>query len=329
MADPPHAPLLDPTTRFLATSPQYTVSAADLGHALRCEAFGRSDDVSQAAFSAALPVAPVLSAPPVLGPSGSPHAVGYRLVCEGASWQGLGHQTSASLSYAWLRDGQPIPGANSGSYVATTEDVGHEISCAVAAVDQASEYPWTGMPVSEPTETTSAPVTIVACHSNQAPYCVLPDSGAETNNVFDDFPVDVNTGEITGLLSVTGTREESNPDVVHLAGTLQLDVTAPETIEVEEGYFTDHCVIAWCELFPSVWRVQRYVLTPGHHELVIEDSVTAEEIAHSAIPGPAIWSAEVVIIPEHGPINNSVWLEFEPIGYLGLGMPSRNAKRPA
>jgi hypothetical protein len=71
--------------------------------------------------------APVNTALPVV--SGTP-LVGATLSCSSGSWTG---SPSPSFTYAWLRDGIPIAGAGSSTYVAQGADAGHSISCEVFA----------------------------------------------------------------------------------------------------------------------------------------------------------------------------------------------------
>ena len=262
---------------------KYTVSSADLGHALRCVVEGRGRNWALAVESSALPVAPLVTAPPVVSGTGYQRAfaVDEQLVCERGAWQGLGYLNPASFSYRWLRDGRPLSGASGAAYVPVAADVGHQISCVVEAVDYASERLWPGMPLSEPVEAVSAPVTIAQCYSDQAPYCVLPETGESTNDVFSDTLLKPGDREITdGLLTVTGVRNASAPDEVHLSITVQLDMNAPETIDVVETYCTEPIIMV-CD---TVQHSQSYALSAGHHELVIDDAANAAPvIAYAAV----------------------------------------------
>jgi hypothetical protein len=60
--------------------------------------------------------------------SGTP-AVGQTLSCTGAMFSGDG----LTLSYAWLRNGSPIPGATAASYKLVDADGGTKVSCQVTA----------------------------------------------------------------------------------------------------------------------------------------------------------------------------------------------------
>jgi hypothetical protein len=62
--------------------------------------------------------------------SGTP-AVGQRLSCH----SGVPSGTTAQLTYAWLRDLRPIPGASGSTYVVKFADTGHHLQCQVSATD--------------------------------------------------------------------------------------------------------------------------------------------------------------------------------------------------
>ncbi len=78
-------------------------------------------------------VAPTAVAPPLVTSAG-PLRVGATLTCSPGAYDGSGPFTR---SYAWLRDGLPIPGETSTTYVTTFDDAGHEIVCDETAVNAA------------------------------------------------------------------------------------------------------------------------------------------------------------------------------------------------
>lgn len=51
-----------------------------------------------------------------------PATIGARLVCSGTV-------EAPTIEYAWLRNGAPIPGATSASYVTTAADEGKAVQC--------------------------------------------------------------------------------------------------------------------------------------------------------------------------------------------------------
>jgi hypothetical protein len=62
--------------------------------------------------------------------TGTP-AAGQRLACHPGTPAGA----SAQLSYAWLRDVIPIPGATGSTYAVKNQDTGHHLQCQVTATD--------------------------------------------------------------------------------------------------------------------------------------------------------------------------------------------------
>ncbi|MDW5598404.1 hypothetical protein VSS74_28855, partial [Conexibacter stalactiti] len=58
--------------------------------------------------------------------------IGRALTCELGTWSG-----SPALAVAWLRNGQPIPGATTATYTPATADAGQQIACQVTATNAA------------------------------------------------------------------------------------------------------------------------------------------------------------------------------------------------
>jgi hypothetical protein len=118
-----------------ATSGEYTVAAADQGHAISCQVTALNEEGVVSASSAnvlGIPgVAPEdLEAPEV---SGSP-IVGSALTCARGVWKGA---PPPSFGYQWLRGGTIIPSAIAQTYVVASEDGGMSISCEVTATNSA------------------------------------------------------------------------------------------------------------------------------------------------------------------------------------------------
>jgi hypothetical protein len=78
------------------------------------------------------PGTPTSTEVPVIGGDPVP---GVELTCTEGSWTG----SPTSYAHAWLRDGDPIGGATTSSYVVSAEDVGAELSCVVTATNAAGE----------------------------------------------------------------------------------------------------------------------------------------------------------------------------------------------
>jgi Carboxypeptidase regulatory-like domain len=78
-------------------------------------------------------VAPANTGLPVV--SGTP-TVGDTLSCSSGSWTG---HPAPTFTYEWLRDGIPIPGATTSSYVAQSADEGRSVACEVFAKNAAGK----------------------------------------------------------------------------------------------------------------------------------------------------------------------------------------------
>lgn len=111
-----------------ATSASYTVVAADADHTLGVKATGTAEGymatekTSEATAKVARLVFAGAPAPVVTGGT----TVGDTLTAAVGAWSPV-----ASMSWQWLRDGQPIAGATSASYTLTAADQGHTISVRV------------------------------------------------------------------------------------------------------------------------------------------------------------------------------------------------------
>lgn len=86
--------------------------------------------VSAGIDAALVPKAPANTAAPVA--SGTP-AVGQTLSCTQGIWTG---SPAPTYSYAWLRDGAPIPGANATTYTVQGADQGNGVTCRVTATNR-------------------------------------------------------------------------------------------------------------------------------------------------------------------------------------------------
>jgi hypothetical protein len=120
--------LRDGTAISGATASTYTVVAADRGHKLSVTVTGSKDGFETVSkTSAAVTVANVFAAAPVPTISGTP-SVGSTLTATAGTWS-----PSATLAYQWLRDGSPISGATTSTYVVVAADRGHKVSVKVTA----------------------------------------------------------------------------------------------------------------------------------------------------------------------------------------------------
>ncbi|MDN4171913.1 Ig-like domain repeat protein [Nocardioides sp. SOB77] len=114
-----------------ATTATYTPTAEDLGKALSVRATGTRDKAPEPTVSTSSAVtvaqgdAPTATVQPAVQGVAE---VGETLAVRPPTWSGTG--TTAN-TYQWLRDGQPIAGATTATYVVTAADAGRALSARV------------------------------------------------------------------------------------------------------------------------------------------------------------------------------------------------------
>jgi hypothetical protein len=135
-----------------ATGATHLISADDAGHSLVCSVTATNAVGSATADSAAFAVPPLPHADTPPSVSGIPR-VAQTLTCDQGSWSG-----SPSLAMRWLRDGLPIYGALSPSYVATAADAAHQLACGVTATNSVGYVNAQSAPV------TIEPLPRAVCH---------------------------------------------------------------------------------------------------------------------------------------------------------------------
>ncbi|HEV2813485.1 MAG TPA: hypothetical protein VGW10_09560 [Solirubrobacteraceae bacterium] len=112
-----------------ATGAEYVLTSADVDSGISCVV--RAEDATDAhspSLSVSRPANRV--APGLTG-----HArVRQLLTCTRGDWDDTAADRYA-VTYAWLRDGTPIPGASSATYAIVADDVSHSLSCRVRAED--------------------------------------------------------------------------------------------------------------------------------------------------------------------------------------------------
>jgi hypothetical protein len=135
----------------IAVGVERTVTAADVGHNLRCRVTATNRGGSASAQSASVtPTEPPSPSPPpsqlpvnlgLPAISGTP-AVGQTLRCSSGEWSG-----SPSLAYRWLRDETAIRGATGAAYRVDRRDVRRAIRCRVTARNAAGSATATSVAV--------------------------------------------------------------------------------------------------------------------------------------------------------------------------------------
>src|SRR4051794_35079259 len=111
------------------TTTAHTLTAADIGRAMRCDVRATGDTGSTATSSVTYsPPAPSALTPPRI--SGDLR-LGRTLACTRGTWNDDGLPAYAT-STSWYRYSDPIPGATSGTYTVTSADVNKQIYCRVS-----------------------------------------------------------------------------------------------------------------------------------------------------------------------------------------------------
>ncbi|MCY4727560.1 hypothetical protein NYO98_14830 [Nocardioides sp. STR2] len=117
-----------------ATGTSYTLVNADFGKSITVKATGKAPGYIDG-ISTSLPISPTsgdaianVTAPTI---TGSPVAVGSRLTGNRGTWPTS--YGTLSYTYAWLRDGAPIPDQTTTTYTPTAADVGTDIIFRVTA----------------------------------------------------------------------------------------------------------------------------------------------------------------------------------------------------
>ncbi len=139
-----------------ATSPSYTVAAADQGSSLTCavvasNAFGSSAPATSAPVSVPGPPngAPVNTSRPAIAGTPTP---GHTLTCSPGGWT----NSPTRFAYQWARDGVPIGSATSSGYQVQIADEARSLTCTVIA----SNATGSGMPATSGAVIVALPNTL-------------------------------------------------------------------------------------------------------------------------------------------------------------------------
>ncbi len=119
-----------------ATSPQYTLTSADVNQAITCTVVA-SDSMGSSPLPAisapivpiALPVAlvPVETSPPAISPGTAQQ--GQTVTCSTGAWT----NNPTSYTYSWQRNATTTIAGNTSQYMLTSDDVNQAITCTVVA----------------------------------------------------------------------------------------------------------------------------------------------------------------------------------------------------
>lgn len=109
----------------------YTTRAAPGTYELRFYGSAAGDLLTTAGTITTLPPPPVDSAPPVVsgGVAAAAAYAGEKLTCSTGAWS----SAPTAFSYQWTRNGAPLAGATSESYVVAASQLGGSLACAVTA----------------------------------------------------------------------------------------------------------------------------------------------------------------------------------------------------
>ena len=124
----------------------YRLRAEDGGTALTCRVSAANAGGSATAASAALALEPMptATAPPRVTVAGGAGG-GARAECAGDAWT-----VAVTRTYAWLRDGAPIAGADAAALDLTDADAGTALACRVTAATGFASVAATSPPVPVP-----------------------------------------------------------------------------------------------------------------------------------------------------------------------------------
>jgi hypothetical protein len=129
-----------------ADTATYRIPPADEGHTLYCEvtATNLAGSASTGSVGVTIAATPANTSPPQV--TGTVRA-GEALACSPGSWSGT---PTPNLTYQWLREEVPIPGATQPTYRIQTADEGHQLACQVKAANSAGNAAAVSVPVLVP-----------------------------------------------------------------------------------------------------------------------------------------------------------------------------------
>ena len=161
-------------------------------------------------------------------------SVGDELSCAGAP----GGNPTSTITFKWLRNGTPIPGATSPTYTVTAEDEGQSIQCMVTGTNEPAGGPPTYGPVS--TVGISLPPVVV----EPVPVNAPPNGGTRPS-------ISAASASMASTPSGTATSEAGSAilsDVVASKGTGTFTNGSPvvEGVTMGSGFFQPSAVAGSC-----------------------------------------------------------------------------------
>jgi secreted trypsin-like serine protease len=311
-----------------ASSDTYTLTAADIGFAIKVSVTGTRWGYNPLTVTSQLTsrVRGVFLNPPTPTISGTP-AVDSTLAASAGSWN-----PSANLTYQWLRSGGPITGATTPTYRLTSDDRGHQIS--VKVIGQRTQYLTTEV-TSDQTPAIKIPYELTAAPTVEsdggitvgATLTAYPGTWNPGGSIFtyqwlaDGVPIDGATSstivlapELMGKrisIEVTGSQAEYVPTtrVLNLGPVAGLTQTNPGTQTISGDLLQNSTLTAvrsgWPEdaTFSYVWyrgnttisgaRSSTYRLTSADIGQTIKVRVTGSRTGYTPL---AITSAPTSVV---------------------------------
>ncbi|HVW47721.1 MAG TPA: phosphodiester glycosidase family protein [Solirubrobacterales bacterium] len=125
--------ILDPRTRILTGLREGSVQVSVTNDSMRPYTGEESLAPITTEKTIVISAAPRNTTVPTLGGEGK---VAAQLTCGEGAWSG---SPAPTLTYGWLRDGNPIAGAEGSTYTVRVPDAGHQVGCVVTAGNEAGE----------------------------------------------------------------------------------------------------------------------------------------------------------------------------------------------
>lgn len=203
-----------------ATASTYTTTAADEGTNLQCEVTATAGRSTQALSNELVADPQPAVAPPASETWSNPGyifgegQVGEQLGCSEGSWSG-----EPTITFQWMRDAAPIPGATESSYTPTVADLDSVIQCRVIATNAGGSAAATSsrgedarprvITAGVPNAFADVPVTGMIFGGIYGGHVFYGDQGGRSDEIQvpgDLFSSNVATGAVTRITDVGDAR---------------------------------------------------------------------------------------------------------------------------